>query len=526
MSNTLASTNNSPTILLTTLNARFAHTAIGLRYLYANMQHLQGETEIMEFTINDALQDIAEKIVARNPKIIGIGVYIWNVRECAILTEIIKKVSPQTHLIIGGPEVSYNPLRIEFPHVDYIIQGEADLAFYQLAQTLLAGIVPTQTTIHAAPVDMATLALPYDFYSDADIAHRYIYIEASRGCPFRCEFCLSSIANQVRNVETEHLRIILEKLWQRGARNFKFIDRTFNLNIKIAGQLLDFFLSKSAPYFLHFEVIPDHFPEALKNRLAQFPAGALQLEIGIQTLNATVAERISRPLKRENIDRNITFLDTQTQAHMHLDLIVGLPGETIESFANGLNELYALSHSEIQIGILKKLSGTSLHRHDDQFGMVYSDQPPYDILQNHQIDFHTMQKIKRFARFWDLYYNRGNFKETLPLLWHDGDVFGHFYAFSQWLYAQTESTWKISLERLAEYLFQHLAEQHPTQINRIGATMIHDLMKHGDRKMPGFLKPYSDGRYKMGVINTALGTTPTQAKLTTGTHNKRQKRHQ
>ncbi|GAV21267.1 coproporphyrinogen III oxidase [Mariprofundus micogutta] len=506
----MSTTQNS--ILLTTLNARYTHSAIGLRYIFANMGVLQSETAIREFTINDNIQDIAEKLLGEKPAIIGIGVYIWNTQQCAELVRLIKQVSPATTVVLGGPEVSYTPLRVNVDAADYIMQGEGDTAFCGLARAILSGLAPKQRIIQATMAEIDTIKLPYDYYSDEDVANRYIYIEASRGCPFLCEFCLSSIDKKVRNIDTDVLLAAMEKLWDRGVRSFKFIDRTFNLNVKIASQLLDFFLAKEPPYFVHFEVIPDHFPDALKERIKAFPAASLQLEIGIQTLNMEVADRIHRNLKMDKIKENIRFLENETSAHMHLDLIVGLPGETLSSFGNNLNRLSAMTDSEIQIGILKKLSGTSLHRHDTEFGMVYSDFPPYDILRNSELSFEDIQQMKRFARFWDLYYNSGNFKQGSKQLWPDGDVFEQFHAFSVWVYGQTQSTWKISLERLAQLLFNYLTEVLGNKPEATAEMLIRDIMKLEGRRMPNFLKPFAHALPEL------------KQRGATG-HNKRQVRH-
>lgn len=476
------------TIILTTLNARYSHCALGLRYLYANMQELQSSTKILEFVINDPLQTIAEKLLENSPDIIGIGVYIWNASEVAQLIEILKKVSPQTHIVLGGPEASHTPFRTNLALADYIIQGEGDLAFAQLCRDIRDATPPASKIIKATPPDVKSLILPYESYSDHDIAHRTIYVEASRGCPFECEFCLSAIDEKVRNFDLDLLLEEFEKLWDRGVRSFKFIDRTFNLNMKFAHRILDFFLAKEPPYFAHFEVIPDHFPDSLKERIAQFPPAALQLEIGIQTLNKEVAKTIRRILNIEKIITNITFLETHTHAHMHLDLIVGLPGESLESFGENLNTLCRLTHSEIQIGILKKLSGTTLSRHDHEYGMVYSDTPPYDILKNNLLSFHDIQRMKRFARFWDMFYNSGNFVKTLPLLWSDGDVYTHFGALCLWIYEQTQATWQISLDRLAQLLFEYLTIHKGYEAVMIANTLAHDVMCVPGRRLPSFLR--------------------------------------
>lgn len=474
------------TILLTTLNARYAHTALGLRYLYANLKEFQDNAKIVEFTINESIQSIAERLLEYSPSIIGIGVYIWNASETAELIEILKKVSPSTTIVLGGPEAGYLPHRVDFSKADYVISGEGEIAFYDLCRELLSEIEPKTPRFIKAPLpNLNTLTLPYDAYSEEDVAHRYLYVEASRGCPFECEFCLSSIDEKVRNFPLEPLLETFEILWQRGARNFKFIDRTFNLNMTFANRILDFFLAKEPPYFAHFEVIPDHFPDSIKEKIARFPAGALQLEIGIQTLDPDVAKRINRPLRLEKIVHNVQYLQNETHAHMHLDLIVGLPGETLEGFGRNLDTLVSISKCEIQIGILKKLSGTTLSRHDRTFEMVYSDTPPYDILKNSLLSFSAIQKMKRFARFWDMYYNSGNFDRTVRLLWPEGNVFETFFAFSEWIYTQTLSTWKISLDRQTAFLFDYLCEYADPE--NVRNAFIEDISKTPGRTVPKYL---------------------------------------
>ena len=478
-------------IILTTLNSRYTHSSLGLRYLYANLKELQENASILEFSINDALQSVAEKILMNSPNIVGIGVYIWNALEASELVQIIKKVSPQTTVILGGPEVSYAPLRVNFDNADFIIQGEGDTAFYDLCKNIINATPPENKIIKMSMPSLKEIELPYKYYTDEDIQNRYIYVELSRGCPFECEFCLSSMDEKVRAFNLDKVLEEFENLWQRGARNFKFVDRTFNLNMRTANRILDFFLEKEEPYFAHFEVIPDHFPASLRKKISQFPHGALQLEIGIQTLNPEIANNISRQLLLDKIEENIIFLENETEAHIHLDLIVGLPGETLESFGKNLDELVRLSSCEIQIGILKKLSGTHISRHDETFGMVYSDLPFYDILKNNQLSFHDIQIMKRFARFWDLTYNSGNFKNSIDLVWQEESVFENFYKFGMWIYEQTNSTWMISLQRLGELLFLYLTEVKNLAPEMVAQKMLEDMMKLKGRAVPAYLKPYS-----------------------------------
>jgi len=273
--------------------------------------------------------------------------------------------------------------------------------------------------------------------------------------------------------------------------------------MKAANKILDFFLSKKPPYFAHFEVIPDHFPASLREKIARFPDGALQLEIGIQTLNLEVANNISRLLNLEKVDSNISFLEHETNAHIHLDLIVGLPGETLKSFGANLDKLVSLSSCEIQIGILKKLSGTHIKRHDKEFGMVYSDKAPYDILKNSELTFNDIQMMKRFARFWDLMYNSGNFKRSLSLLWGEESVYRNFHLFSLWIYGQTASTWKISLQRLGELLFTYLTEVKNLDKELTALAMLEDMMKLKGRAVPSYLKPYAKNFKQEAKIGTS-----------------------
>lgn len=507
------------TIVLATLNARYSHASIGLRYLYANLKELQAQARLLEFTIKDQPAQIVEKLLQRQPRIIGLGVYIWNALETQQVLHLIKKVAPETVVIVGGPEVSYFPQRVSFEQADYLVQGEGDWAFYRLCRAILDGQAPPERLQPGLPEDLNSLAFPYPYYSEHDLKQRIAYVEASRGCPFTCEFCLSSLDQKVRKFETSAFLEQLEQMWQRGARNFKFIDRTFNLNPSVTNQILDFFLNKQQQlpaqerYFVHFEMIPDHFPQHLKDKLQQFAPTTLQLEIGIQTLNPEVSARIRRKLKPEVVRDNLIFLAEHTHAHLHVDLIVGLPGESLQSFGANLNALVSWINSEIQIGILKKLAGTDLQRHDQTFGMVYSDSPPYDILQNDLISFAEMQAIKRFARYWDLTYNSGNFKQSLRLLWPDGDVYSHFAAFSSWLYAQTQSTSQIALARLAELLFNYLTTQQGLPPEQVGPLMQQDLAATQGRHCPPFLRPYQP--------STALA----QADLTGPKAIKRQLKH-
>lgn len=484
-----------PEILLTTLNAKYIHAAFGLRYLLANLGELKSRAGIAEFDINQRPLDIAEQILARDPRVIGFGIYIWNVAQTTEVISAIKRVRPGIIIILGGPEVSHetNGQRI-VDLADYVITGEADLKFAEVCTRLLnpaADASPLPKIIPAELPDFAKLALPYDLYTEDDIAHRIIYVEASRGCPFTCEFCLSSLEVPVRQVPLPAFLDHLQRLLDRGVKQFKFVDRTFNLNVNVSKAILDFFLARYQPgHFFHFEMIPDRLPETLREIIAAFPPGALQFEVGVQTFNEEVGGLIKRRQNYDRLEDNFRFLCSRTGVHIHADLIVGLPGESVASFAAGFDRLIALGPQEIQVGILKRLRGTPIVRHDLEWEMIYNPHPPYEILQNKLIDFATMQKLRRFARYWDMVGNSGNFVASTPLIWEGAAPFEAFMRWCEWLHAKTRRTDGIALLRLMELMFEFLTAEKRQEPRKVAEALWSDYKRGGRHDKPGFMKDY------------------------------------
>ncbi len=476
-------------ILLSTLNARYTHAAFGLRYLLANLGELQSRAAIAEFDISQRPIDIAESIIFQEPRILGLGVYIWNVGPMTELVSILKRAAPRLTIVLGGPEVSHECDRQEVVRqADYTITGEADLEFAKLCGQLLRGQRPLLPIIEAQPPSFAQLKLPYDLYNDSDVAHRIIYVEASRGCPFSCEFCLSSLDVPVRNAPLDLFLAEMDILLKRGVRQFKFVDRTFNLNLNIGRAILQFFLERYQPgLFVHFEMIPDRLPDPLRELIVQFPEGALQFEVGIQTFNPETQRLISRRQNNEKTEENLRWLRTETKVHVHADLIVGLPGESQESFAAGFDRLAALRPQEIQVGMLKRLRGTPIARHDSEWEMVYSPQAPYEVLSTKQIDFAAMCRLRRFSRYWDLIANSGRFVHSLPLLLTGASAFERFSALADWLWTTTRQTHGIALVRLFELLLRFVKERAPANVAPFGRALWRDYRRDGRTDKPSFL---------------------------------------
>ena len=446
-------------IILSTLNARYMHTAFGLRYLYANLGDLKDQTKILEFTIQELPINIVEQILANKPKIIGLSVYIWNVSEIHKVVAMLKQISPELIVILGGPEVSHHP---DVPEVtelaDYVISGPGEASVRELCQQLLNGDRPKKKFIEGKATALNELILPYEYYDDDDIRNRLIYVEASRGCPFKCEFCLSALDKTVTAFPLDTFFAEMDKLLQRGVRNFKFIDRTFNLKISTSIAILEFFLERMTDdLYLHFEVVPDNLPDKLKEMLQRFPANSLQFEIGVQTFDPEIQDLISRKQNNEKTKKNLIWLRENTGAHLHTDLIFGLPSDTLDNFGQSFDQLLALKPHEIQMGILKRLRGAPLNRHNEVYQLRFNPEPPYNILTTLDITFNEMQRVNRFARFWDMLGNSGRFRNTLPLILTE-HPFDHFMTLSDNLYLRAGSSWKIALKRLFELVYSILTE--------------------------------------------------------------------
>ncbi len=546
-----------PEIVLATLNAKYIHASFGLRCLRANLGELRARSALVEFTIQERPLDVAERILALEPKIVALGVYVWNVAPTTELVALLKRLRPELVVILGGPEVSHEPEVQEIVRLaDCTIRGEGEGVLPEVCRAVLAGGTVPAKVVQAPPPELAALTLPYDEYTADDIAHRLIYVEASRGCPFSCEFCLSSLDETVRAYPLDPFLAALERLLTRGARHFKFVDRTFNLHLPTSRRILEFFLERMAEVgaqssgtvpvpsgvetaplpgshlpatvhrppstlhrypglFLHFELVPDRLPPELRELLARFPTGSLQLEVGIQSFDSEVTAAINRRQDLAKLEDNFRFLREHTAAHVHADLIVGLPGETVAGFAAGFDRLVALGPQEIQVGLLKRLRGAPIARHDAPEAMVYSPAPPYEILRNRVIDFPTMQRLRRFARYWDLVGNSGNFGETLPLFWlgapsagalrvaeslrfplKDAAVaasspFAEFLRFSDWFYAREGRHHGLALSRTMERVFGFLVEERGLAPAAVAAALVRDCARIGYLEVPVAVRPHA-----------------------------------
>jgi radical SAM superfamily enzyme YgiQ (UPF0313 family) len=477
-------------IILTTINAKWIHPSLALRLLKANLGSLEENCEIIEFALRQPLGEKVEPLLAARPRILGISVSIWNHTATVELLEELEKAwaaqgaklscSARPVVVLGGPEVTHLPPSSEiFRFADYVIRGDGEEAFRSLCENILTGTGrETPKFINAAQVNLEKIKSGYHLYTDEDLTKKLIYVEASRGCPFNCEFCLSAIKdetdkqNAVREFPLESFLAQMDALVRLGVKTFKFLDRTFNLNIDRAIRIIDFFLEKieerkalrQSGLVVHFEMVPSLFPDELREALTRFPPETLRLEIGIQTLNAEVSARIGRPSNPEKELETLRFLREKTSAIIHADLIAGLPGEDLSSFGRGFDRLWqalcgtvpagedkppaeSRPRAEIQLGILKLLPGAPVSRHSEAFSMRYNPLPPYEIEETASVSAGDFRRLKNFARFWELIVNRG-----LANFAGNERIFDKFMTFSDTLYAHFDRNWGIDKTELRKSL--------------------------------------------------------------------------
>lgn len=447
-------------IVIVALNARYSHCAHAARSLMANLGALRERAEIIESdTVVQPFQ-LAAAVAARRPRIVGFSVYLWNaacVRETAL---ILRRVSPHTQIVLGGPEIVAGDDARWIGVADARVTGEGETAFRDLCAEALAGGPICEADgsargVCGAATSLADLELPYALYTADDLARRTLYVESSRGCPFGCTYC-TSCHTPFRRFDPGRLAEAFDSLIARGARAFRFLDRSFNADEAHACAILELFLARHPGQFqLHLEMMPRRFGEPLRRVLAAFPPGALHLEVGVQTLNPAVARAVGRNGDVATVLDALAFLIHEARATVHADLIFGLPGEDEASFAAGFDRLVRdLAPPELQVNLLKGLPGTPLTTPGAAPGLVFNPNPPYELLRSDVIDFDIITRMQGFARCWELIHNRGRFPEAARAIWArgDGSPYARYMALSERILATEGRLYALGTPRMATHL--------------------------------------------------------------------------
>ena len=418
-------------ILLTAINAKYIHSNLAVYSLQAYAKKYGQEAEIAEYTINHRMDFILQELYKKEPDVLCFSCYIWNFSIVCELIEEIHKLRPELPIWLGGPEVSYECEKFleKYPMVTGIMRGEGEATFLQLCEfynnhTCLAdikGIVFRNTegemivTAEREPLDMDEL--PFCYNNLEDFEHRIIYYETSRGCPFRCSYCLSSIEKSLRFRSLELVYAELQFFLKKKVPQIKFVDRTFNCNHQHAMSIWRFLQEHDNGITnFHFEISADLLTEEEIAFIAKMRPGLIQLEIGVQSTNPKTVEEIRRMMDLERLCQVVQQVKEPDNIHQHLDLIAGLPFEDYETFRHSFDEIYALHPQQLQLGFLKVLKGSYMYENRQNYGLKYHTKPPYEVLETNWLTYTELLKIKYVEEMLEVYYNSAQFEMTMQVL--------------------------------------------------------------------------------------------------------------
>jgi len=420
-------------VVLSTLNAKYIHMNLAIRYLksYAEPEF---SIQLAEYTIKDPVMNIVTDLFRKNPDIVGFSCYIWNIEETIRVIQIIKKINPDIQIVLGGPEVTYDShyWLNRLPEVDVIVMGEGEATFTDLLRCYrekrnfeeVNGIAfreegKIKITPQREKIDLKSIPSPFRFEEDiSHLSKRVVYIETSRGCPFSCQFCLSSIEVGVRYFDREKIKEDIRYLMKHGAKTIKFVDRTFNISRSYALDMFQFLIDEHVPgVVFQFEITADIMrPEVIQFLNDHAPKGLFRFEIGVQSTNDLTNELVKRKQNFEKLSRTVSMVKQGGKIAQHLDLIAGLPEEDYFSFRKTFNDVFALRPEELQLGFLKMLRGTGLRLNAKKHDYIFMDVAPYEILGNNVLSFDDIMKIKQVEDVLEKYWNDHRMDNTIEYL--------------------------------------------------------------------------------------------------------------
>ncbi|KML32622.1 B12-binding domain-containing radical SAM protein [Rossellomorea marisflavi] len=478
-------------VVLSTLNAKYIHTNLAIRCLKAYAEP-DFDVELAEYTIKDPVLNIATDLFSKQPDVIGFSCYIWNIEETINVIGILRKIMPDVKIILGGPEVTYDvPYWLErLTDVDFIILGEGEESFKQFLTEAngdedwdkVAGIAYMKDgkpviRPQSNKIDLREVPSPFRFEEDLEqLSKRVTYIETSRGCPFRCQFCLSSIEVGVRYFDREKVKEDIRFLMQNGVKTIKFVDRTFNISRSYAMEMFQFLIDEHLPgTVFQFEITADIMrPEVIEFLNQNAPAGLFRFEIGVQSTNDETNDLVMRRQNYEKLTRTVTMVKDGGKIDQHLDLIAGLPEEDYHSFKKTFNDVFELRPEELQLGFLKMLRGTGLRIRANDHQYTYMDHSPYEILGNNVLTFDDIVRIKQVEDVLEKYWNDHRMDQTIEYL--VSNVFETPFDFFQEFGSYWEGKGWSRIGHQLEDLFKRLSEFLSTK-EGVSLPVVEGLMK-------------------------------------------------
>lgn len=473
-------------IIISTLNAKYIHTSLSIRYLKAYAQP-DYDVQLAEYTIKDPIMNIVGDLYSKKPDVIGFSCYIWNIEETMKVVAMLKKINPELVIILGGPEVTYDvgEWLDQIPGADFIVIGEGEVTFKALLSEIegandykkVGGIAYRQDGKKViqpqnGKVDLKSLPTPYRLEEDRhELSKRVTYIETSRGCPFSCQFCLSSIEVGVRYFDRENIKEDIRYLMENGAKTIKFVDRTFNISRSYAMDMFQFLIDEHHPgVVFQFEITADIMrPEVIQFLNDHAPAGLFRFEIGVQSTNDHTNDLVMRRQNFEKLTRTVTMVKDGQKIDQHLDLIAGLPEEDYHSFRKTFNDVFELRPEEMQLGFLKMLRGTGLRIRANDHDYIYSDHAPYEILGNNVLSFDDIVRIKQVEDVLEKYWNDHRMDHTTEFLVESvfNSPFDFFQEFGTFWDEQGWSRIGHQLEDLFRRLQQFLSSRESADLKTI-----------------------------------------------------------
>ena len=460
-------------VVLSTLNSKFIHSSLALRYLKAYGEAHGQAYDIVEYTINMPVLHILSDITEHDIDILGFACYIWNIEMTLHVVDMVKAVRPDIKIVLGGPEVSFtaDELLERCPNIDYIVQGEGEEAFHALVTALQLGndgldpVIPGVRgrrdgsilgSLEAVEVsDLSSIPFPYTEEDMEDLEHKIIYYESSRGCPFSCQYCLSGNKNTVRFFPQERTLEELQWFIDHGVKQVKFVDRTFNCAPHHHRPLMEFMRDSDTDMNFHLEMEPELMTEWETNILCETPPGRIQIEVGVQSTHKKTLDAINRYNDWPYIQKSIRPIIQAGRTHVHMDLIVGLPHEDFNRFGQSFNDLFSLQPHALQIGFLKLLKGSGVRRMRE-YKYVADPLAPYEVLSTHVLPYDDVRFLKYFEDVFERFYNSERFRTTFSyigqqLIHGETDVFTYFCDMTRaWL---KEGNHKVNLKDIDQIEF-------------------------------------------------------------------------